>query len=296
MERFKLSLTLLALLPLYLLIQVLPFSTILSLGRRLGKLIAKKKGKEYQTTLRNLQLCFPELSKRNRDRLLRRNFESLGMAIMEMLMSWWLPTKRIEPLLAVYGREHLEEALKTHGVMLISPHFNTLELCGRLLTLQFDFAVMYRPQKIKMLDRLIAHYRKKYYSHIIPRDDIRQMIRTLKSKKVVWYAPDGDHGRNNSVFAPYFGIHAATTTGTARIAKMGNAKVLPCFFYRRKNFRGYDLYILPALDHFPSENALHDATRINKLLEEAVRKHPEQYIWQYKRFKTRPIGEKRLYS
>lgn len=265
-------------------------------GRKLGKLLLNPKRKAYSTTLTNLQLCFPELNKRDRQRLLERSFESLGMAIMEMLMSWWLPKRRLQSQLRVYGREHLEKALKTQGVMLISPHFNTLELCGRLLAQEIEFAVMYRPQKLKWLDQIIKYYRKKYYAKLIERDDIRGMIQVLKKKGIVWYAPDGDHGLKNSVFAPFFGIPAATITGTSRIAKLANAKVLPCFFYRRKDLSGYDLFILPAIEAFPSDDLVADACRINQILEEAIRKHPEQYIWQYKRFKTRPSRqEKRFY-
>jgi len=295
-ENFKLRLSLLLFSPLWLFCQLLPYRTQLLLGKPLGRLLLHCKGRSYRTTIKNLQLCYPELSRKKRAALLCKSYQSLGMAFMEMLMSWWLPTYKTNTLLAVYGREHVDNALKTHGVILLSPHFNTLELCGRLLSQYFDFAVMYRPQKIKLLDRLMYHYRKKYYTHIIARQEVRKTVKALKEKKIVWYAADGDHGKQHSVFAPFFGIPAATLTGTSRIAKMSGAKVIPCFFYRRKNARGYDLYLHPPLTDFPSHSLTQDATRINQILEEAIRKAPEQYIWQYKRFKTRPAGEKRFYD
>lgn len=294
-DKSKLRLTLLLLSPLWLLVQITPYRLQLALGRRLGKGLRHLKGKTYRTILRNLQLCFPELSKKKRSSLLFNVYKSTGIAFMETLMSWWLPNYRLKNLLTVHGREHLDNALKTHGVILASPHFIILELAGRLLTHQLKFAVMYRPQKIKILDRLVGHYRQKYYSDIIARDDVRRMVKTLKEKGIVWYAADGDHGIKNSVFAPFFGIPAATITGTSRIAKMANAKVIPCFFHRRSDNTGYDLYFEAPLENFPSEDLTQDATRVNQLLETAIRKTPEQYIWQYKRFKTRPAGEKRLY-
>ncbi|MBI5448488.1 MAG: lipid A biosynthesis lauroyl acyltransferase [Gammaproteobacteria bacterium] len=291
----KVRVCLLLLLPLQCLIRITPYPTLLTLGRSLGTLLMQFKGKMYHTTLKNLQLCFPELNKKQRQLLLKKTYQSLGMAVIEMLMSWWLPNKKIDTRLTVHNRTYLDQALKTHGVILLSPHFNTLELVGRLLTLHVDFAVMYRPQKISLLDKIIRHYRSRYYSHIIARDDVRQMVKTLKNKQIVWYAPDGDHGLKYSVFAPFFGVPAATLTATSRIARMGHAKVIPCYFYRRADSTGYDLYLHPPLEDFPSASPVADATRINKLLEQAIRVHPEQYIWSYKRFKTRPAGEKRFY-
>src|SRR3990167_2629694 len=198
-EIIKLQLSLILLFTLKLCCLVLPYRWQLSLGRRLGELLIHHHGKMYHTTLKNLQLCFPQLTKSKRHSLLKKTYRSVGMASIEMLMSWWLPNHKTTTLLAVYGREHIDNALKKHGVILISPHFNTLELVGRLLTQQLDFYVMYRPQKIKLLDLLMRHYRKKYYKNIIIRNDLRTMIKKLKEKQIVWYAPDGDHGIKNSV-------------------------------------------------------------------------------------------------
>jgi len=158
-----------------------------------------------------------------------------------------------------------------------------------------SFAVMYRPAKNKVFDALAYHYRKNLYAKIIARHDLRGMLTWLKANQVIWYTPDVDAGTKNSVFVPFFGVPAASITATTRLADMTQAAVMPIFFYRRDDFSGYDICIEPMLENFPSGNIEHDTLRINQIIETAVRKKPEEYLWQYKRFKTRPNNEKRFY-
>ncbi len=98
------------------------------------------------------------------------------------------------------------------------------------------------------------------------------------------------------MFVPFCGVPAYTTTALARLARLSGANVVPVFPYRRKDGTGYDLILDPSLEEFPSDDMIQDATRVNQLIEQAVRRCPEQYLWQYKRFKTRPSGERRVYG
>ena len=104
-----------------------------------------------------------------------------------------------------------------------------------------------------------------------------------------------DGGKHRSVFAPFFGIQTASLTAISRLTPLTGALVVPVYFYRRQDKQEYELHILPALETFPSNDTIKDATRLNHVLETAIREAPEQYIWQYKRFKTRPEGEARVY-
>lgn len=111
----------------------------------------------------------------------------------------------------------------------------------------------------------------------------------------IWYAYDIDAGPKHSVFAPFFGIPTASLTSASRIAHISGAAVIPISFHRRDSDLGYDVLLSPPLENFPSNDPITDATRLNAIIEEAIRNKPEQYVWQYKRFKTRPQGESRLY-
>lgn len=291
--RYWLTLILVGVLRLF---AFLPYKALLCFGTFFGYLLSLFPSKIKHTTYVNLTLCFPELSLAERQKLLRKNFISVGIGVMETALAWFAPAKRLIRLGHIKGLEHVHHALaQGKGAILISPHFTTLQIAGRLLALKQPFAVVYRRQKNPVINYITEKSLKKYYCHIISRGDLRSMLRCLAQNIPVWYTPDVDAGLRNSIFVPFFGIQAATITTTARLAKRSGAAVIPAFFYRRDDFSGYDLIGEPALKNFPTENLHKDTECVNQMLEQAIRQKPEQYIWQYKRFKTRKKGEQRFY-
>jgi KDO2-lipid IV(A) lauroyltransferase len=276
----------------------LPYRWQIKLGQGLGRILLLLPLKSRRTAETNLKLCFPQLNERDRKKLLQKNFESLGMSIFETALGWWATDARLRKIkTTIKGFEHLEAALqKGKGIMLCSPHFTTLELTGRIFTHSVDYSVMYRPQKIPFIEYLTHNALKKNYKNVIARQDIRAMLRALKRNEAIFYATDVDAGIKNSVFVPFFGVLTASITATSRYATLTGAAVVPVFFYRRNDGTGYDIIVEPQLQNFPSGDLEQDALLINQTLEEAIRVAPEQYLWQYKRFKTRPPGEKRFYK
>ena len=115
--------------------------------------------------------------------------------------------------------------------------------------------------------------------------------KALRKGEALWYAPDHDYGRHASVFVPFFAVEqSATITGTATLARVKNAVVLPCYTLRLPQ-GGYKLVIGAPLQNFPTGDDIADATRSNQVIEGAVRQAPEQYMWLHRRFKTRPRKE-----
>lgn len=153
----------------------------------------------------------------------------------------------------------------------------------------------YRELRNELSDRIVKKAREKNCRILIHRYDLRTFIDALKSGEVVWYAPDQSQGIKRGVFAPFFGIPASTLKATTRLARMTGAAVLPFDIRRLPDARGYALEIRPALENFPGENEVEDATRFNTLLEAQIRDHPEQYLWIHRRFKVLPSGESKLY-
>jgi KDO2-lipid IV(A) lauroyltransferase len=279
------------------LITRLPPNWQIRIGKGLGKLIYLTAPKLKHISKINIQLCFPEKTLAEQTQLLRDNFASLGIGIIETAMAWWMSDKRLQQCkVTVNGLEHAEAAFaKGNGIILLGPHFTCLEMVGRLLGSRYAFAVLYRPHKKKLLAHIQAYSRKKYGIRQIARHEIRYLLRTLKENTAVWYAYDIDAGEKKSVFAPFFGIQTASLNAVSRLVTMSNATILPISFHRLDNTWGYEINLLPAIDNIPSDDLTNDATRLNASIEAAIRNKPEQYIWQYKRFKTRPIGEKRFY-
>ena len=216
--------------------------------------------------------------------------------MIEAGKSYWLPRNKLEKIFEFHGIEYAQAALaKGNGIILLGMHLTSMELAGRMIGFKIPLGVMYRPHKKHTVSFIQERIRKKLYSNLIPRNSIRDTIRALRDNIAIWVAYDIDAGLNSSVFAPFFGIETASLTSISRIAKMTDAAVIPLCFYRRENEFFYDIYLLPTLENFPTDDLKEDAARLNQILETAIRKKPDQFIWQYKRFKTRPPGEPRLY-
>ena len=279
------------------LVAQMPYRVQMGLGSGLGWTMGKMMGLRRHFAQVNIDLCFPELSAEERKKLVDRQFLSFGKAAIETAMAWWSSDRKLAPLVEIYGLENLKQAKATgRGVLMLSAHFTTLELGGRLLALHHPFQVSYKAHKKKPLfNAVMMRAREKRFEKAIPSKNPREMIRSLKSNKILWYAPDQDFGRNQAIFAPFFGVPASTLVTTARIAKMTNAIVLPFHAERRTDGKGYQLYIDPPLDNFPAGDDYADACRINGVVEGWVKEIPEQYLWVHRRFKTRPQGEKKYY-
>jgi KDO2-lipid IV(A) lauroyltransferase len=275
----------------------LPYSWQTGIGRLLGNTFRLFASDRRHIAQVNLSLCFPELSEQERQRLLVEHFISLGIAIMETAMSWWAKERQLEKLVKIDGLQHLHAALQGgRGVILLSAHFTTLEIGGRLLALHAPFHVMYRKHKNIVIERVMRNARIRNFDKAIPRKDLRAMLQSLKQNLPVWYAPDQDYGARHSIFAPFFGIPAASITASSRIARMSGAAIVPFFQTRLPDNRGYQLTLYPALQDFPGEDIEQDTRRINQLIEARIREQPEQYLWVHRRFKTRPPGEDRPYK
>lgn len=221
----------------------------------------------------------------------------MGMSFLEVVSGWWLSERRLKNRVQIHGLEHLQTALdQGNGVILLSAHFTCLEIGGRLLSLFAPFHVMYRSHENPVIEFAMRNNRELHFDKAIPRDNVREMIKSLRHGKAVWYASDQNYGHKNSVFADFFGVPAATNTATSRLAKITGATVIPFFPIRNTAGTGYTLQLLPALENFPSDETISDASRINQLIAEQIRKAPEQYLWVHRRFKDRPEGQKSVYD
>lgn len=238
----------------------------------------------------NLALCFPELDASEREALLRANFRSLGMAVFEFLRAWWGRLSPLDRGFVLEGLQHLEQGRADgRGVILISPHFTTLEICTRLLCQHAPVAGMYRPHESPALDWAVRRGRMGHAVAMFARGELRPALRFLKAGGVLWFAPDQESRRGDSVFVPFFGHPAWTLTSTHQLARLSNARVLPLFHERLDDGR-YRVEIGPPLADFPSSDALADTARVMALIEKQVRRVPRQYLWIHKRFKTQPDG------
>jgi Kdo2-lipid IVA lauroyltransferase/acyltransferase len=269
------------------LLVALPFGVQLAAGRLLGRLGYLGAGARRGIAIRNLELAFPELEETARHQLLLRHFEALGMSIIETGLCWWANDQRLEGMVEVRGFEHVEAALAAgRGAIMLTGHFTTLDLGGRFLTRRAPVAAMYRPHRNPLFEEIMRRGRERSAKQAFTKQDVRAMIRGLRTNHLIWYAPDQAHRRGKySAVVPFFGVPAPTNTATSSFARLGGAPVIPFFPVRLPGKAGYRLDILPPLEDFPSDDPAADAARINRLLEERIRLCPEQYLWVHRRFK-----------
>ena len=275
----------------------LPYRWQIRLGMSLGRLAHRLVASRRAITRRNIELCFPELSPDQRDSLALKHFEALGASLMEFALSRWASDQNLERLVTHKGIEHIFDALDAgDGVILLSAHFTSLEISGRVLRTKCPpFAAVYRKFRNPMTTEFVASTRECSVQYLIEKNDIKAMVRSLKKGVPVWYAPDQAYYQKQSALIPFFGIPAMTNTATTTLAKLGRAKVIP-YFPRRLPEGGYEITIGPAIEGIPSDDPVADTTRFHEVLEAQIRLCPEQYYWVHKRFKNRPAPLHDLYS
>ncbi len=270
----------------------LPQRFLVPAGRITGRMLRWINPYRRSIVQRNLEICFSAQAPKQRADLLGKNFESLGISLLETATAAWAPAGKVRELGSIQGLEHLEAGLrKGRGAILLSGHFNSPDFCGRLLTQHLPVCFTYQEFRNPLFDSLMQRIRRRHCPALIHRHDMRGMIRALRDNQVLWYAPDQDQGERHSVFVPFFGKMAATLTTTTRLARLTGAAVLPLAIQRSPDNSSYRLTIHPAWKDYPGKSPTEDALRFNRMLESWIRISPEQYNWAHRRFKTRPDNE-----
>lgn len=280
---------------LWLLVQ-LPYPAIRKLGTTAGRLSRRFLQRRESIARRNLELCFPDMSDKARERLIAENFESLGMALLETGIAWFWPDKRVRKFFDVEGFEHFAEAKALNrGVMAIGVHFMSLELGGRVMGLCQPMMATYRRHNNPLMEWVQTRSRMRSNKAMIERRNLRGMVSALKKGEAVWFAPDQDYGRKGSTFAPMFAVEeAATTNGTYVLSRLSRSVMLTVTLVRKADKSGYNLFISPVLEGYPDDEQA-AAAYMNKVIEKEILRAPEQYLWVHRRFKTRPEGQASLY-
>lgn len=279
------------------LICLLPHRVALATGRVIGRIAHAFGGSRRAIVRRNIELCFPGLSSGERDALAYEHFKALGMTLIEMGLGRWASDRHLQSITNLHGIEHVQKALNSgRGVILLSAHFTTLEIMGRVLSLNMPpFDAMFRRNRSEFMTELQRTGRERSAETTIEKRDVKKVVRSLRNNRAVWYAPDQSYNRKGSEVIPFFGVPAMHTTATSTLARLGNAVVIP-FFPRRLEDSTYELILLPAFEDFPSDDPIADTKRYIDLLEQHVRSCPEQYFWIHRKFKDLPDGYPDYYA
>ena len=268
----------------------IPWPMQRALGRGLGALLRIAMPGRRRVAATNLALCFPELDDDARAALLRAHFAALGTGLFEFGRAWWGSVDPMRRGLVVEGVEHIEAARASgRGVIVVSGHFTTLEICGRLMCDHVPLAGMYRPHAEAAMEWAVKRGRLRYAAAMFTKQELRPAVKHLKQGGVLWYAPDQDPSRGDTVYVPFFGRPANSLSSTHQLARLSGARVV-AFQHARREDGGYTLRILPVLDAIPSDDAVADTASVMAAIEGMARAAPDQYLWIHRRFKRQPDG------
>ena len=280
------------------LVHWLPLGVQAAIGRGLGALLLRLARARREVAERNLALCFPEKSEAERSALLHEHFGWLGRSFVERGLLWYGRPARLERLIHVEGAPTLAETSE-RPVMWLVPHFMGLDVAG-VATQLFQkrmAASIYQTQSNAVFDAAMRAGRLRFgRAEIFARSEsAKPLIRAIRQGHAFFNLPDMDFGERDAAFVPFFGVPAATLLAPSRMARAFDMVVQPVVAEMRPGAAGYTVRFFEPWSDFPTDDAVADTLRINRWIEDEIRRNPAQYLWVHKRFKTRPAGEASLY-
>jgi KDO2-lipid IV(A) lauroyltransferase len=259
-------------------------------------------GRQRRAGLHNLRMVFPQLTEAERMRILRGSFQNLGRLLVEFTHFPELNKGNIADHVIHDGLENYLEGLRRgRGVIFMTAHFGAWELSSFAHALYgYPLKFIVRPIDNPRVEELISNYRT--LSGNVPirrRSAARDILKTLRQNEAVGILFDQNTTRSEGVFAEFFGIPAATTPAIALFAQRAGAAVIPGFLIWNEKLGKHRLRLDPPVELVNTGDLDHDVLentrRFNRILEDYVRKYPDQWLWIHRRWKTRPEGEPPLY-
>jgi KDO2-lipid IV(A) lauroyltransferase len=272
----------------------LPYKTLVSLGYSLGYLASHIPNERNRVVQKNLELCFPELSSQEIDRLRKQHWRLLGRSLVEKSIIWLGSKKQLSNMIEVQSEIDLGDRKPR---ILVNMHFIGIEGSIILSALAKDkgwprTSGFFQRMKSPFFNRKIIEWRNRFGGNSIDRQgNSLALIREIRQGSFIIIAPDIDLGLKDSTFVPFFNISTNTITAVSRLAKITGAQVCMMITTLKKNGAGYVCSISKPLENFPTENPEADTARLNQIFEEEIRLRPAEYYWVHKRFKNRPFNE-----
>jgi Kdo2-lipid IVA lauroyltransferase/acyltransferase len=281
---------------------ILPRRVARALAIALAQLVYLLHVRLRRVGMRNIELAFPEKTTAERKRILRGEFTSLGRQLAEVCQFPKYTLENVEEVVVYDGLENYERAFaRGKGVLFLTAHFGGWELSAFTHSLHGHWLhIVMRPMDNEYLDSLIRSYRTMHGNRVVPKDDfVRGLLGAMKAGEVVGILMDTNMTPPQGIFVDFFGIPACTASGLARIAMRTDAAVVPTFTIWDEELKKYRLRFDPAMELVRSGDLEADIVantqNFTKVIEDYVRKYPEQWLWVHRRWKTRPEGQSSLY-
>lgn len=267
-------------------------------GTSLAWLASKFAKRRMNIARTNLSLCFPSWTDEQVERVAQQQMRYFAQALMDRSLFWFGAKEAVFSHIALQDEHFLNEALaKKRPIILLAPHFVGLDAGGMRINMMHPVVSMYQRQSNPVFDQMVLEGRSRTgQAYLYSRHDgARKLVKLLRDNIPLYYLPDMDFGRKDSIFSEFFGQPAATLTALPKLAGLTQALIVPCITRIDKDAfaRGQTRYITqfyPAWDGYPQGSEEEAVRQMNQFIEERITEDPAQYLWMHKRFKTRPEG------
>lgn len=283
-------------------IGLFPLETSMRIGKGAGKFIGSRLSKLKKNGRRNLEIALPNLSDAEKEKILDGTFESLGRQLGLVAHFAELTPEWVREKIEIVGRENFDKAhARGKGILFFTGHFGSWEIFF-LLSCAFGFGMN---MLVRRLDNpLVENFVDKLRTNLGCRtldkkQSARSMFRVLRNGELLGIMADLNAQEREGVFVDFFGVPASTATGIAKLAFATNAAVVPAFAVWNEAKQRYVVHLEPEIEYEKTDDNEADiktlTQKMTNVVEDYVRRYPEQWLWIHKRWNTRPKGEKGFY-
>ena len=294
------KITTFAVIALFQLLSLLPIRLLRCLGSLIGSILWLSGSRSRHVTEENLAICFPNMGAAERTALTKDSLKHLAMTGLEFAPVWRRPVQPlINTIVDIEGLQVFEQAVAAdRGLIMLAPHIGSWELAGLYLAEHAPVSFMYLPPDSQAMHQMILKARGRNGAKLVPTDTsgVKALLQALKSGETIGILPDQVPPMESGSFAPFFGVPALTTTLIKKLAKRTGAKVMMACALRINHSGNFRLVFTEVSDDVCADDDLLALTALNQSVEQCVSQAPEQYQWEYKRFKRQPEGNKKYYQ
>lgn len=279
-------------------IGLLPLSWVRHMGAAVARLSWMIRTRDAKVTQTNIDMCFPLLDEQQRRGLARQSLVETGKLALEICSVWMNDRTWLQPKLKkTHGEQLLVDALaKQKGVIVLAPHFGNWEVLGRFLPNYAQTTNLYQPPKQAFIEPLMRASRGRDGAVLAPASlrGVSQLLAALKKGGITGILPDQCPDQGSGIFSPFCGHSAYTITLVHGLLQRTGCQVLLAAAKRVKN--GFEIYYIEPDKAIYSDDVQTSVDALNKTVETCIALAPEQYQWEYKRFKKQPEGQGKLYQ
>ena len=271
------------------LLSLISLKNIHFLGELMGFLLSILPNSARNNTKINLKLCFPNSSDQEIKVLTRKSLKETSRSLLESGKSWiTFPKTGVSNIIQVEGMKLVSESLvQDRGAILFTSHLGNIEVLISFLAENFKCTIPYTPAKIDAVDELMKRARLLMGAEMVKADSggVKSALKALNRGEIIIMASDQVPKKKSGIISNFFGTPALSVSLVSSLATRTESPCHSVSCIRLKKGKGYKVIFSERIEKLNTLGVPEGVNLMNTELEECIMKAPEQYAWEYKRFK-----------